>query len=794
MTPDNSPQENRPSTAPDSDQRYRSMLAAMAEGVVFQDSGGRIVFCNPSAERILGLPAEQMAGRTSSDPFWQPVREDGSVFPGEEHPAMVTLRTGRPCRDVMMGLTRPDGTVTWISVNSEPLQRSEEALPYAVVTTFSDVTRQRRSELILKQSEALYRSLVENQGEGIGIMDLEERFLFANPTGEIIFGVLPGTLPGRSLFEFISAEAAELIRAQTRDRVSGRSSEYELDIIRESDGAIRTLLISATPQIDDAGKVSASFGVFRDITERKRVETALQESEERLRLAVEANRLGTFDIYPQSGKRVWSAVTKQFFGFPADAEVSFEDFIGAIHADDRERVRAGVKAMLSPEQGAISVSEFRTAKLVDGQPRWLVSWGRTFFDEQGRPVRLIGITQDITERKRAEEEREKLQVQLLHAQKMESIGRLAGGVAHDFNNLLTVINGYSSMALRRLDPQDPLREIIREVHGAGEAAAILVQQLLAFGRKQLLRKEPVELNCLISGLEKTLLPLLGEHIEIRTVLRPSLSQVVTDPHQVKQVIINLAVNARDAMPRGGILTIETDEVTCGPYCRRCISPMGAGRYVCMTVRDNGSGIDEQTRQHLFEPFFSTKAAGHGTGLGLAMVHGIVLQSGGHIDVESRPGEGTSFYVYLPATEQTGISTGGSATAVAPETRARGNETILLVEDQPEVRRLTANLLQECGYGVVEAASAEEALSQISSKRVDLILTDVVLPKMSGCELAAEIQSRQPGTKVLFMSGYSDEILKGQAGGIGDAQLIQKPFAPAEMAEKLRQLLGGGASD
>jgi two-component system cell cycle sensor histidine kinase/response regulator CckA len=918
---DQNREENRGATGRDRGEQFRAMLAAMAAGVVCQDSSGRIVYCNPAAERILGLPAEQIMGTTPADPLWRSVREDGSVFPPQEHPAQVTLRTGRPSRDVVMGLPRPDGTVTWISVDSEPVPGSGESLSETVVTTFCDVTRQRRSELMLKHREMMYRNLVENQGEGIGIMDLEERFVFANPTGEAIFGVPQRTLAGRSLLDFISEESAALIRLQTQARVNGERSEYELEIVRESDGAVRTLLISATPQTDESGKVLASFGVFRDITDRKRVENALQESEERLRLATEANRLGTFDIYPQIGKRVWSPLTKQLFGFAMDAEVSFEDFINAVHPEDRERVRREVLGLLSPGQGDKSFSEFRTANRADGRPRWMASWGRTFFDEQGRPLRLIGITQDITERKlaeqalresearlrltfdqapvgaamvgldhrfmrindafcrflgyeareligrpgeevtdpedrsadtgiasdlesgtldlyqadrryirkdgtvvwghatvrllrdhdgralyfmcmvediterkRAEEESEKLQIQLLHAQKMESIGRLAGGVAHDFNNLLTVINGYSSLALRRLGTHDPLAEIIREIYNAGEAAAILVQQLLAFGRKQLLRKEPVDVNAMISGMEKTLLPLLGEPVEIRTALHPSLSQVVADPHQLKQVIINLAVNARDAMPGGGILTIETNEVTCGPYCRRCISPIGAGRYVCITVRDNGVGMDEQTRQHLFEPFFSTKAAGHGTGLGLAMVHGIVFQSGGHIDVESHPGKGTSFYIQLPAVENTGSATAAPETAARPETRAQGNETILLVEDQPEVRRLTASLLQECGYGVVEAGSAEEALSKIDLQRVDLILTDVMLPKMSGYELATQVRSRQPGAKVLFMSGYSDEMLKGQAGGIAGSMLIQKPFTPAEMAEKLRQLLGGGAPD
>jgi PAS domain S-box-containing protein len=805
-------------------------------------------------------------------------------------------------------------------VNSEPLQRSGEPRPHSVVTTFSDVTRQRQLEAALKQSETLHRSFVMNQGEGAGIIDLEERFIFANPRAEAIFGVAAGTLAGRSLMDFVTPASAAEIRTRTQDRRQGTRSEYELEVIRESDGSPRTLLVSATPQVDDSGRVSAAFGVFRDITDRKHVENALQESEERLRLATEANRLGTFDIYPQTGKRVWSPLTKQFFGLSPDSDVSFEDFVAAVHPDDRERVVREIKELLLPEHGAKSFSEFRIGQTADGQDRWISSWGRTFFDEQGRPARLIGITQDITERKRAEqairesearlrltfdqapigatmvgldrrflrlndafcrflgyepgeltgsympdithpdhrgvdrersreleqgildqyqsdkrylrkdgsavwgrvtlrlvrdesgsglyfmamvediterkraeEEREKLQAQLLHAQKMESIGRLAGGVAHDFNNLLTVINGYSTLAAKRVDADDPLSEMIHEIQRAGESAGALVRQLLAFGRRQVLRQERIDLNALVSGLEKTLLPLLGENIEIRATLRPSLSPVIADRHQVEQVMLNLAANARDAMPSGGVLAIETDEVTCEPYCGRCFSPVTPGRYVCITVRDTGAGMDEQTRQNVFEPFFSTKAAGHGTGLGLASVHGIVLQSGGHIDVESQPGNGTSFYIYLPAAEAAEIAEESMEVSARDEARPAGGGTILIVEDEPRVRRLTAHLLRQCGYDVYEAASAENALSKVVAEPVDLVLTDVVLPKMNGFELAAQLSALRCGAKVLFMSGYSEETLRGQAGAMG-AILIQKPFAPAALVEKVREILGSRIQD
>lgn len=899
----------------DSAERYRSIVAAMAEGVVFQDATGQIIFCNPAAERILGMPAEGMIGRTSHDAAWQAIREDGEAFPGADHPALVTLRTGRPCTGVLMGLRKPDESVTWISISSEPLLRRNETTPYAVVTTFEDVTRQLIAEQRLKRSEELFRTMVENQGEGAGIVDLDERFLFANPAGHEIFGVAQGGLIGRSLLEFVSPQHASLVRSETQARIAGRRSEYELEIIRESDRTARIVLVSATPQIDGRGRVSATFGVFRDITDRKRVELALQESEERLRLAAEANQMGTFDIYPLSGKRVWSPVTKRLFGFSLEEDVPYEMFIGAVHPDDRPRVHVEVQAMLTPQHRDKFTSEFRIIRSADGEPRWISSWSRPFFDEHGRAVRLIGIAQDITDRKRAEEalresearlkltfdqapvgavmvgldrrfmrvnaafcrflgyepeeligrsmpdvshpdtratdseharlleegkldlyrtdkrylrkdgsvvwghvtvrllkdasgrglyfvsmveditdrmkaeeEQERLQAQLAQAQKMESIGRLAGGVAHDFNNLLTVINGYSSMALARLREDDPMCEIVREIHNAGASAAALVRQLLAFGRRQMLRQEALDLNAMVREMEKTLLPLVGEHIEITTACAPCLEAVLADRYQIEQVILNLAVNARDAMPQGGRLTIETAAETKGPSCPRCTTPLRTGRYIRLTVRDTGTGMDASTREHLFEPFFSTKEAGEGTGLGLATVHGIVLQSGGHIDVESEPEKGTAFHVYLPAAEGQAPEPKVAETAGDAGRSTPGSETILLVEDQTEVRNYSAEVLREYGYRVLTASSGREALAHCESQRIDVLLTDVVMPKMSGYELSLRVRARQPQVKVLFMSGYSEEMLAGHADGIAGIMSIQKPFTAGTLAGKVREVL------
>ena len=768
----------------ESEERYRSVVTAMAEGVVFQNAGGQIIFCNPSAERILGLPADQALGMTFADARWRAIQEDGSPFPGSEHPAAVTLRTGQPCIGVVMGLQNEAGGVTWVSVNSEPLTRRDETAPYAVVSTFADVTSQRQAEMALIERERLFRTLVENQSEGIGIVDLEERFLFTNRAGEEIFGVTSGGLTGRCLHEFMPPEMLAFVREQTKVRSAGKRSQYELDIIRESDGAKRTILVSAAPQVDNSGKVSATFGIFSDITDRVLVEKALQENEARLRLTFDQAPVGAVTVGLDGRFVQINDALCRLLGYQA-SELTGKTFADITHPEHAAADQQNARLLADNAIDQYDVETRYVRK--DGQVVWAHLTARCARNAAGRALYLLAMVEDISERKRAETERVRLQGQFLQSQKMESVGRLAGGVAHDFNNLLMVINGYSAMVLDRLSPDDPSRNLIGEVYKAGESAAALVRQLLAFSRKQVLRQELVDLNEMVCEMEKMLLRLVGEDIEIVTKLKPSLNLVLADRHQMEQVILNLAINARDAMPLGGKLIVKTEHTRWGNSCPQCMAEVRPGAYVHISVRDTGTGIDEQTRQHLFEPFFTTKGVGQGTGLGLATAHGIVLQSGGHIDVESEPGLGSCFHVYLPAVAARS-DTAKNASFPVP---AGGTETILLVEDQDEVRQFTSTVLREYGYVVLQASGGEEALAACGAQRVDLLLTDVVMPKMSGTDLAAQVRSLQPLVKVLFMSGYSVDVLSWRADATDGAAFIQKPFAREELAAKVRESLGGG---
>jgi nitrogen-specific signal transduction histidine kinase len=389
---------------------------------------------------------------------------------------------------------------------------------------------------------------------------------------------------------------------------------------------------------------------------------------------------------------------------------------------------------------------------------------------------------DITDRKNLEE-------QLRQAQKMEAVGRLAGGIAHDFNNLLMVIQGYADLLADRFPAGDPVRRNVEQIQMAGQRASSLTRQLLAFSRKQMLAPTVISVHTVVADMEKILRRLIGEDVQLETSSMPDLWLVKADRSQIEQVIMNLAVNARDAMPKGGRLTIETANVELDAAFSRHAVVMAPGKYVMLAVTDNGSGMDAETQAHLFEPFFTTKEKGKGTGLGLATVYGIVKQSGGYIWVYSEPGRGTTFKIYLPKIEeQVGLKhykDGGSSSAAL-----RGSETVLLVEDEDGVRQLARDYLRTNGYAVIEAPDGETALELAAKHQgpIHVLMTDVIMPGISGRELAQRIGEIRPDIKVLYMSGYTDQSVVHHGILESDAVLLQKPFTMATLASKLREIL------
>jgi signal transduction histidine kinase len=420
----------------------------------------------------------------------------------------------------------------------------------------------------------------------------------------------------------------------------------------------------------------------------------------------------------------------------------------------------------------------------------VISWSTANrFTAEGELLEFIGIGTDVSPRKAAEEKLQKSEQQLRQAQKMEAVGRLAGGVAHDFNNLLTIITGYSQMLLTRLAPDDPARAELAEIKEAGDRAVALTGQLLAFSRKQVVQLKVLDLNAVVTNLDKMLQRLIGEDILLATALAPSVGRVKADPGQIEQIIMNLAVNARDAMPRGGKLTFETADMELDDTYANHMVAVQPGSYVMLAVSDTGCGMDAETQAHIFEPFFTTKEQGKGTGLGLSMVYGIVKQNDGYIWCYSEVGHGTTFKIYLPHADE-------PATSQLPDTTAadlpRGSETVLLVEDEQGVRTLAEFLLRRGGYTVLQAPSGAEALALAGQHMgpIHLLLTDVVMPGMSGRELAEHLANDRPGTKTLFMSGYTDDTVVRHGVLQAEAAFTQKPFTFDALLRKVREVLDG----
>jgi PAS domain S-box-containing protein len=538
----------------------------------------------------------------------------------------------------------------------------------------------------------------------------------------------------------------------------------------------------------EMGEPRRVHGAVVDVSERKRGERALRNSEELLRQAVRVSNIGIFDHDHRTNYIYASPEQRVIQGWGSDEPVTLEKYIERVQMDDREKIREAVRHAHDPAGDGLFDVEHRLI-LPDGSIRWTSTRSRTFFAGEGvarHPVRTVGAVRDITEQKQAEEEQKKLEKQLFEAQKMESIGRLAGGVAHDFNNMLTVILGYTALAKSKSAPSDAHLKYLDEIEKAGNRSREIVWQLLGFSRRQIITPKPANLNNLLADLETTLAPLVGENIELSFLPGPGLWTVLLDPSQVHQILLNLVVNARDAMPNGGRLTIGTANVEFSEeQCRLQVGPK-PGQYVVMAVRDDGIGMSKETMAHVFEPFFTTKAPEKGTGLGLATVYGIVQQNGGFITVDSELGRGSTFKIYLPRTAGGGEPEKATASPPAPA----GAGTILLVEDDELVRQVTKAALESIGYTPLVAAGPEEALRLCAQPgaKIQLMLTDVVMSGMTGVELRDQARAILPQIKTLFMSGYTSNVVAEHGVLKKGIHFIQKPFSIEELGKKVAETL------
>jgi two-component system cell cycle sensor histidine kinase/response regulator CckA len=507
----------------------------------------------------------------------------------------------------------------------------------------------------------------------------------------------------------------------------------------------------------------------------------LETSEERYRVLAELTADYAYALHvTEEGDLVYEWVSATFThitGYTLDELIQAGDWSWVIHPDDRALAEQRRQRWLS---GQSDVCEWRLHSR-KGHERWVNDRARPIWDmAHGRVVHIYGAGQDITQRKRDEE-------LALQAQKMEAIGRLAGGIAHDFNNLLQVITGYSDMLLKRLQRQKPLRQFVQEIRNVAEQGAILTRQLMAISRRQPLQLQVVELRTIIGNITPMLRRLLGEDIELVTALDPALGRVNADPGQLEQVILNLSVNARDAMPHGGRLRLEATNVELDRSAAAALAGISPGPYIRLIVHDTGCGMDADVQSHIFEPFFTTKEPGKGTGLGLYTAYGIISQNGGHMTMESAPGVGTTFTIYLPRVDE---PVAEAKVDTAPRSAAQGGETILLVEDEAVVRDLVRQILQDTGYTVLEAATGEDALRVCGQHTgpVHLLLADVVLPGMSGPELTARLALQRADLPVLYMSGYGQDTIARFGALDRHGAYLQKPFTPDALLRLVRDTL------
>jgi len=539
-----------------------------------------------------------------------------------------------------------------------------------------------------------------------------------------------------------------------------------------------------TSGAQELSSLGQSFIRMRDAIRAKMADLAAQNAAMRLKDAAIDSSINGIAIADAEGLLTYiNSSFLHMWGYNDAAQVLGKPVVHFWHEEEK-----AAQVMETVLTGGGGVGEL-VAKRRDGSLFPVEFSASLVKDEAGTTVYLMGSFVDITERKRAEEEKAKLESQLLQAQKMESIGRLAGGVAHDFNNMLSVILGYAALMKSRLPAGDPLMNHVLEIEKAGIHSRDITSQLLAFSRKQIIAPRPVNLNDLITATRTTIARLIGEDIDLHFFPEKDIGKIKIDPSQVDQIVMNLAVNARDAMPGGGKLTIETETVHLDEaYCRQHLGST-PGQYVLLAVSDNGVGMDTDTLSHVFEPFFTTKEVGKGTGLGLATVYGIVRQNGGFINIYSEPGKGTMFKIYFPRIMEEEIM----ELEKAVETPfSSGTGTILLVEDDAMVRGMAAALLEEIGYNVLIAKTPMEALS-ICEKRdtsIDLLLTDVVMPEMKGTELRDRINAIRPGIKVLFMSGYTSNVIVHHGVLEEGVRFIHKPFSMQDLAAKVRDAIGG----
>jgi PAS domain S-box-containing protein len=756
-------------------QGSRNLVNAIVEGtpdIIFvKDRQGRYLLFNTAAEKLTGKSAAEVTG--NDDTFLFRAEEARAIMAGDQQVmALGQVMTKKE------GLTTTDGMLRTFLATKGPIfdARGEVSGLFGISR---DITLSEEAEKALRESEMRYRSLFDHMMEGYAhckmLFDESGRlvdfvYLDVNEAFERLTG-LTGVV-GKRVTQVLSGvreSSPELFEIYGRVASTGKPERFEINF----EPLKSWLSISVySPEREHI------VMVFDNITERKRAQEALQEVSQRLSLATAAGHLGIWDWNIDNDVLVWNDRMFELYGVSQGAFlVSRETWEKCLHPDDLPMALEETMAALREDREYDY--EFRCVH-PDGTVKFIKTNAMIIRDEYGKAVRMIGMNQDITERKHLEE-------QLRHSQKMEAVGQLAGGVAHDFNNILTAIYGHCSMLQMKMGTDAPFRSDIDQIFEAAKRAANLTRSLLAFSRKQIMSPKKVNLNAIVSDVVKLLDRIIGEDIRLKTVLTENPLTIMADGGQIEQVLMNLAANARDAMPNGGILSIETGVQEIDESFILSYGFGAPGKYVVLSVSDTGKGMDAETCKKIFEPFFTTKDLGKGTGLGLAIVYGVIKQHNGYITVSSEPTRGTTFRIYLSQVYGEDADIEEEPAHYYPR---MGTETILVAEDDEAIRELTGSILREFGYDVIFACDGEDAVDKFKAgmEKIAIIVMDMVMPKKSGKDAYEEIRKVRADVKIIFMSGYSPDLLLDRGIFDSNESVLIKPIYPLTLVRKVRDML------
>ena len=742
----------------------RAVADEVTDAIFVKDRDGKYLLFNKASAHLTGKTAAEVLGR-----------DDTVIFDPDS--ARVVMAYDERVMAAGVAETKEDeltaAGVTRTYLATKAPYRDEHGNVVGVIGIARDITDRKRAEEQSRVAAERLQAVIATAP--MVVWALDRNGIKTLSVGKLLgkWGRQQNELVGHSIFE-AAKDVPELLDAARRvlngETLSGITT-----------AGTETFEWWYNPLRADDGAITGAIGVAIDLTDRKRAEDAVRERERLLRQVLNALPVGVA-VTDLSGDIILSNPASRHIwgGMIASGAERYAKSQGWWHVSGN-RIRpqewASVRAIT---QGQTSVNELIDIENLDGVRKVIRNSAVPIRDDNQEITGAVVINEDVTEVLRLED-------QFVQAQKMEAVGHLAGGVAHDFNNLLTIINGYLEIIQGELPAVSPVQALVCEISQASERAASLTRQLLAFSRKQVFETKVLSLNAIVTETTKMLQRLIGEDVELATVLEPRLGSVRADPGQIEQVLINLVLNARDAMPQGGKVTIETANADLDQSYTHLHPDLGPGSYVMLAVSDTGIGMDEATMSHIFEPFFTTKGPGKGTGIGLATVYGIVKQSAGQIVVDSELGQGAVFKVFLPVVDE--LLPSGASHAV-PKAPPQGAETILLAEDEPGVRALARHALQMHGYTVLETGQSDQALAiaEQYKETIHLLVTDVVMPVMSGRQLAERLAAIRPGVKVLYMSGYTNDAIIRHGVLQAETAFLQKPFTPSSLAAKVREVL------